>query len=104
MLLPSQRNHSGKWQDCKKCKASFPLENYVDDATHTFNFEKLANPPKVVLVVVIELRTLFIDLKLSLDTSFFFRTISNQDVESQFLCTILNQMTELGMPKSVKIA
>ncbi len=32
------------------------------------------------------------------------RTIPNQDVESQFLCTMLNKMTELGMPKSVKIA
>ena len=32
------------------------------------------------------------------------RTIPNQDVESQFLCTMLNKMTELGMPKSVRIA
>lgn len=32
------------------------------------------------------------------------RTIPNQDVESQFLRTMLNKMTELGMPKSVKIA
>ena len=32
------------------------------------------------------------------------RTIPNQDTESAFLCTMLNTMTELGMPKSVKIA
>jgi len=32
------------------------------------------------------------------------RTIPNQDTESSFFCTMLNKMTKLGMPKSVKIA
>lgn len=32
------------------------------------------------------------------------RAIPNQDAESAFLCTMLNKMTELGMPKSAKVA
>lgn len=44
-----KEGHSGKWQNCKKCKNSFLLENYVDYATNAFNFEKLSHPPKVVI-------------------------------------------------------
>ncbi len=47
-----KENHSGKWQDCKKCKNEFQLENYVDFATNDFNFEKLTNPPKVIIKCV----------------------------------------------------
>lgn len=44
-----REDHSGKWQDCQKCKEEYPLENYVDFATNDCNFEKLSNPPKVVI-------------------------------------------------------
>ncbi len=37
--------HSGRWQDCKKCRASFETEMYVWYGTNEFNFEKLENPP-----------------------------------------------------------
>jgi hypothetical protein len=46
----------------------------------------------------------FYRLKTIFGRKLLFRTIPNQDAESAFLCTILNKMTELGMPKSVKIA
>jgi len=39
--------HSGSWQNCKKCKDEFETENYVDYGTNDSNFEKLANPPKI---------------------------------------------------------
>jgi hypothetical protein len=37
--------HSGRWQDCPKCRKDFETEMYVWYATNEFNFEKLANPP-----------------------------------------------------------
>ena len=40
-------SHSGKWQDCKKCKKDLLIENYVDNGTNEFNFEKLQNAPKI---------------------------------------------------------
>ena len=39
-------NHSGKWQECKKCKKDFPTEMYVWHGTNEYNFEVLKNPPK----------------------------------------------------------
>ncbi|AIK96595.1 hypothetical protein ID47_07460 [Candidatus Paracaedibacter acanthamoebae] len=47
-----KEDHSGKWQDCAECKNDFQLENYVDFATNDFNFEKLANLPKVTIKCV----------------------------------------------------
>lgn len=46
------QNHSGKWQECQECKNEFQMENYVDFATNNFNFEKLANPPKIIIKCV----------------------------------------------------
>jgi SWIM/SEC-C metal-binding protein len=40
-------NHSGRWQDCKKCKDGLDTEMYVYFGTNEYNFEKLENPPKV---------------------------------------------------------
>lgn len=37
--------HSGKWQDCPKCRRSFETEMYVYYGTNEYNFEKLSNPP-----------------------------------------------------------
>ena len=37
--------HKGKWQDCPKCRADFPIEIYVGYGTNEYNFEKLPNPP-----------------------------------------------------------
>lgn len=37
--------HSGKWQDCPKCRKSFETEMYVYYGTNEYNFEKLPNPP-----------------------------------------------------------
>jgi len=37
--------HSGKWQDCEKCRAGFETEIYVYYGTNEYNFEKLENPP-----------------------------------------------------------
>ena len=37
--------HSGKWQDCPKCRRSFETEMYAYFGTNKYNFEKLANPP-----------------------------------------------------------
>ena len=37
--------HSGKWQDCLKCRKSFVTEMYVYYGTNEHNFEKLPNPP-----------------------------------------------------------
>ena len=39
--------HPGNWQNCERCKDDFEIENYVDYGTSDFNFEKLANPPKI---------------------------------------------------------
>ncbi len=40
--------HSGKWQDCKKCKENFDLADYVEMGTNQqCNFEVLENPEKV---------------------------------------------------------
>ena len=41
--------HSGKWQDCKKCKKSFELPYYVDMGTNEYNFDTLKNPEKVTI-------------------------------------------------------
>ncbi len=37
--------HTGKWQDCEQCRASFETEIYVYYGTNEYNFEKLLNPP-----------------------------------------------------------
>ena len=42
-------NHNGKWQECKKCKDEYLIENYFDLATNDFNFEKLQNTPKITI-------------------------------------------------------
>ncbi len=42
-------NHKGQWQNCKKCKDSFHLPNYVDMGTNEYNFETLKNPEKVTI-------------------------------------------------------
>jgi len=42
-------NHKGKWQECKKCKDEYSIENYVYFATNDFNFEKLPNAPKITI-------------------------------------------------------
>lgn len=44
-----REDHKGKWQDCKKCKDSFDLPNYVDMGTNEHNFEVLTNPEKVTI-------------------------------------------------------
>src|SRR5208337_2991526 len=33
--------HTGRWQDCAKCREDFETEMYVWYATNEFNFEKL---------------------------------------------------------------
>jgi hypothetical protein len=38
--------HTGRWQDCDKCRKGFETEIYVWYGTNEYNFEKLANPPK----------------------------------------------------------
>lgn len=42
--------HSGRWQECKKCRDEYRLENYIDFATNDFNFEKLKNPPTITMI------------------------------------------------------
>lgn len=37
--------HTGRWQDCTKCRDSFETEMYVWCGTNEYNFEKLQNPP-----------------------------------------------------------
>ena len=37
--------HTGRWQDCKKCREEFETETYVHYGTNEYNFEKLENPP-----------------------------------------------------------
>ncbi len=37
--------HTGRWQDCAKCRADFATEMYVWYGTNEYNFEKLADPP-----------------------------------------------------------
>lgn len=37
--------HTGNWQDCEACRASFETEMYVYYGTNEYNFEKLPNPP-----------------------------------------------------------
>jgi hypothetical protein len=37
--------HTGKWQDCPKCRESFETEMYVYYGTNEYNFVKLASPP-----------------------------------------------------------
>ncbi len=38
--------HTGRWQDCPKCRKGFETEMYVWYGTNEYNFEKLENPPK----------------------------------------------------------
>jgi hypothetical protein len=37
--------HTGRWQDCKKCREGFETEIYVWYGTNEYNFEKLENLP-----------------------------------------------------------
>jgi hypothetical protein len=37
--------HSGRWQDCKKCRNGIETEMYVWYGTNEYNFETLPNPP-----------------------------------------------------------
>jgi hypothetical protein len=37
--------HTGRWQDCAECRASFQTEIYVYYGANEYNFEKLPNPP-----------------------------------------------------------
>ena len=37
--------HTGRWQDCKKCRDNLNAEMYVCYGTNEYNFEKLENPP-----------------------------------------------------------
>jgi hypothetical protein len=37
--------HTGRWQDCKKCRKNFETEMFVWYVTNEYNFEKLENPP-----------------------------------------------------------
>ena len=48
----SNEKHKGEWQDCKKCKNSFDLPNYVDMGTNEYNFDVLQNPEKVTVTCV----------------------------------------------------
>lgn len=45
----NHEKHQGNWQNCKKCKDEFQIENYVDYGTNDFNFEKLVNPAKICI-------------------------------------------------------
>lgn len=36
--------HSGRWQDCTKCRKDYETEMYVWYGTNEYNFEKLENP------------------------------------------------------------
>lgn len=38
--------HSGRWQECKKCRKNLETEMYVWYGTNEHNFEKLENPPE----------------------------------------------------------
>jgi|SRR3990167_4199941 len=42
-------DHSGKWQNCQKCKEEFELPDYVHMGTNEYNFEILKNPEKVTI-------------------------------------------------------
>lgn len=42
-------NHPGNWQNCEKCKDAFEIENHADFGTNDFNFEKLTNPPEILI-------------------------------------------------------
>lgn len=44
--LHAADSHSGKWQDCKKCKKNHDPIDYVYYTTNKYNFEKL-NIPKI---------------------------------------------------------
>ena len=37
--------HSGRWQDCPKCRDAMPTEMYVECGTNEYNFKVLENPP-----------------------------------------------------------
>jgi hypothetical protein len=38
--------HSGRWQDCPKCRQQMEPEMYVYYGTNEYNFEVLQNPPE----------------------------------------------------------
>lgn len=40
-----REEHSGKWQDCSKCREEFEPEMYAWYAMNPYNFEKLKDPP-----------------------------------------------------------
>ena len=44
--------HDGDWLDCKKCKDSFDLPDYVDMGTNEHNFKVLKNPEKITVTCV----------------------------------------------------
>ena len=48
----SHEKHKGQWQDCKKCKDSFDLPNYIDMGTNEYNFIVLQNPEKYTVICV----------------------------------------------------
>jgi hypothetical protein len=48
----SHESHTGRWQDCKKCKDNFDLPNYVSLGKNEYNFEILENPEKVTITCV----------------------------------------------------
>jgi hypothetical protein len=37
--------HSGRWQNCARCRNEIETEMYVHYGTNEFNFEKLESPP-----------------------------------------------------------
>ena len=47
--------HTGKWQECEKCRIDFDAANYYDYTTNAYNFEKLKNltPIKIKCAIVI---------------------------------------------------
>lgn len=52
-----QEGHSGKWQNCNKCKEDFETEFYVYYGTNEYNYEVLKNPPSFELKKCIKCNT-----------------------------------------------
>ena len=44
--------HTGKWQNCKRCKDELDKIDYTDFGTNEFNFEVLKNPEKYTIKCV----------------------------------------------------
>ena len=44
--------HTGRWQDCKKCKDDIDLPNYNYFGTNEYNFEVLENVEKCIMSCV----------------------------------------------------